>query len=110
MKGSTGSSFSARAPATVAASIMPGYTWADPKSSAVASEAPTVVSLMAEGRWQPLVSYGFRNCWLLGSYLILLLSRRRWLDIAAAGSVILFYTFNYIILRNDALLALVSGG
>lgn len=35
--------------------------------------------------------------WLLGSYVVLLFSRRRWLDIAATISVLVFYLFLYVV-------------
>lgn len=44
-----------------------------------------------------LTAYVLRNSWLLASYVVLLLSRRRWLDYAAAGSVLTFYFVSYIV-------------
>lgn len=44
-----------------------------------------------------LTYYLLRNSWLLASYALLLLSRRRWLDYAAAGSVLTFYFASYIV-------------
>ncbi|HTU13054.1 MAG TPA: hypothetical protein VMG08_19350 [Allosphingosinicella sp.] len=44
-----------------------------------------------------LTYYALRNLWLLASYAVLLFSRRRWLDYAAAGSALTFYFVSYII-------------
>jgi hypothetical protein len=44
-----------------------------------------------------LTNYALRNLWLFASYAVLLLSRRRWLDYAAASSVLTFYFVSYIV-------------
>ncbi|HEX8300739.1 hypothetical protein [Sphingomonas sp.] len=44
-----------------------------------------------------LTAYALRNFWLFASYAMLLLSRRRWLDHAAAASVLTFYFVSYIV-------------
>ncbi|MES2442774.1 MAG: hypothetical protein V4574_08075 [Pseudomonadota bacterium] len=44
-----------------------------------------------------LTTYVLRNSWLLASYALLLLSRRRWLDYAAAASVLSFYFVSYVV-------------
>jgi hypothetical protein len=43
-----------------------------------------------------LTNYVLRNVWLFASYVLLLLSRRRWLDYAAAVSVLAFYFVSYV--------------
>ena len=48
------------------------------------------------GSHEDLISYALRSCWLIGSYIVLLFSRRRLLDIIASLSVIVFYVFTYI--------------
>jgi hypothetical protein len=75
----------------------------------ILTEIPGLIELVRGGKWAPLASYGLRNAWLMGGYAVLLFSRRRWLDIAAALAVVLFYVFNYVLYRNDALLAAVFG-
>ena len=47
--------------------------------------------------WSGLTFHIARSAWLIASYVVLLFSRKRWLDIAAAASVIAFYIFNYVV-------------
>ncbi|MCW2763796.1 MAG: hypothetical protein JWR85_3997 [Marmoricola sp.] len=42
-----------------------------------------------------VTAYALRNLWLFTSYAALLFSRRRWLDYAAAASVLVFYFVSY---------------
>lgn len=51
---------------------------------------------IAAGASLDLLGWVARQAWLLSSYVVLLVSRRRWLDIAAAISVILFHFFLYV--------------
>lgn len=55
-----------------------------------------VVVLSTTVSGDDLTAYALRCAWLISSYAVLLLSRRRWLDIAAASSVIVFYAFTYV--------------
>lgn len=66
----------------------------------IATELPSVQAMIAAKRWDAVTWYYSRNTWLLGSYVLLLFSRRRWLDIAAATSVLIFYVFAYTLARR----------
>jgi hypothetical protein len=55
------------------------------------------VAHVAERSSLDLLGLVARQTWLLGSYVLLLFSRRRWLDIAAAISVLVFYFFLYVV-------------
>lgn len=44
-----------------------------------------------------VTAYVLRNSWLFASYGALLFSRRRWLDYAAADSVLIFYFVGYVV-------------
>ena len=50
---------------------------------------------MTGGPQANLWSFLAGNIWLLSSYLVLLLSRRRWLSVVAAVSVLAFYVYFY---------------
>lgn len=64
--------------------------------------AGVVASFIQHEDWTSVASYALRNGWLVGSYVAILFSRRRWLDLTAAMSVIAFYLFNYIALPLTA--------
>lgn len=51
---------------------------------------------VADGDWARIARYVGINLWLIGSYVVLLLSRKRWLDIGAALSVIALYLLVYL--------------
>jgi hypothetical protein len=55
-----------------------------------------VANDIAESSSLDMLGWVARQVWLLGSYVVMLLSRKRWLDIAAAISVIVFYVFLYV--------------
>ena len=63
----------------------------------VANLLLVVVVLSVMSNRDALIAYALRCAWLIGSYAVLLMSRRRWIDIAAASSVIAFYAFTYIV-------------
>lgn len=55
-----------------------------------------VASNIAQASSLDLLLWLLRQAWLLGSYAALLFSRRRWLDILAAISVLAFYCYLYV--------------